>query len=441
MGIAVTTIAIGNLSADNVKSLVAEALGMEGEEDAVSTLALTVHDKTEGNAFFVLLFLGSLYDDKLLQYSFGVMNWRWDDEIVRARLMTQNVATIMVNKLGRFEDSSQNILKVASCLGASFSTSVVAMVVESLSSAEVITPESFASRVIAFEEEGLWEREGWEEFYCFSHDQIKSAAFDLIPEAERDAFRHEIGTILMNKLDPLSLEESLFVVVSLRNCAKSSLPKRERQALAKMNLRAGLKAAENAAFDTAAIYFKEGRQLLGATGWDDDPITMLHLCSEGADACFVMGEVRMMYVLLELVLSWDIHVKHKFKLYVVKIRSLQSEGKFQEAIDTAIEVRRQLGLATPPNKPVSKITVMKEYVKTTRALKNRSANELADLPDLTHERTIMGQRLLELMLTSTYHAQPSLFPLISFLMVRTSIRHGINASSCVGFGSFGHLLW
>ena len=50
---AFSTIKIGSLSQDNVKHLVTEALGMEGDEDEVESLATTVHSKTGGNAFFV----------------------------------------------------------------------------------------------------------------------------------------------------------------------------------------------------------------------------------------------------------------------------------------------------------------------------------------------------------------------------------------------------
>ena len=53
MGIIITAIKIGNLTLENVTSLIAEALGMEDNEDAVKTLAATVHRKTDGNAFFV----------------------------------------------------------------------------------------------------------------------------------------------------------------------------------------------------------------------------------------------------------------------------------------------------------------------------------------------------------------------------------------------------
>ena len=68
-----------------------------------------------------LLFLQSLYEEKLLQYNIGVMKWLWDDDAVKKQLMTQNVATVMVNKLRRLPEGTQDVLKIASCLGAYFS--------------------------------------------------------------------------------------------------------------------------------------------------------------------------------------------------------------------------------------------------------------------------------------------------------------------------------
>lgn len=73
MGSEITTIEVGNLPPANVKSLIAEALRMEDDEDSVSSLATTIHRKTEGNPFFVLAFLRSLYDEEFIQFNFGVM--------------------------------------------------------------------------------------------------------------------------------------------------------------------------------------------------------------------------------------------------------------------------------------------------------------------------------------------------------------------------------
>lgn len=52
----------------------------------------------------------------------------------------------------------------------------------------------------------------------------------------------------------------------------------------------------------------------------------------------------------------------------------------------------------------------------------------------------MGQRLLETLLESSYMVQPSIHPLVCSQIVRDSLKHGINASSCDGFHTFGLLL-
>ena len=260
MGIIITAIKIGNLSLENVTSLVAEALGMEDNEGAVKNLAATVHRKTDGNAFFVLMFLRSLYDEEVLQYNFGTMRWMWDDNAVEAKLATENVATVLVNKLRRLSSRSQSVVKVASCLGAKFSLSAVTAVTENLSDevgtlsgAEIEFDDAGddsisvldSSILSELEDEGLWERESKNaDVRVFGHDKIQSAAFELIPFDRRDSFRGKIGSLLMEKLDEEVLEGLLFEVVSLRNCSMGNITDEvERTELAKMNLRAGMKVS------------------------------------------------------------------------------------------------------------------------------------------------------------------------------------------------------
>ncbi|KAL9186731.1 hypothetical protein ACHAXT_005969 [Thalassiosira profunda] len=428
--------------ADNVKSLVAEALGIDGDEDKVDALATTVHNKTEGNAFFVLMFLRSLYDEQLLQYNFGLESWVWDDAMVKSRLVADNVATMMVNKLKRLGATSQSIIKIASCLGASFSPAIVATVQDSLAATDDDDETDSISTVSRsskeFEDEGLWEID--DDGKCrFSHDKVQSAAFDLIPSEERDSFRSHIGDVLTKKLDPQSLDDMLLEVVSLRDCSVPSTAD-ERKALAGLNLKAGLRASSNAAFDTAVVYFRAGRELLGANAWDEDENTMVALCSEEANACFVLGDLDQMDSLIDEVLSKDIPIKLKFKANETKILALNVAGKWHESIETALDFRRQLGLKSFKNKPASTVTVLAAFFKTNRALGARTAEDIASLPPLEDERIMMGQRMLELLLASSYMAQQTIYPLVSFLLVRESLEHGANASTVDGFSSFGAIL-
>eukprot|EP00985_Skeletonema_marinoi_P023153 scaffold15186_cov80-Skeletonema_marinoi.AAC.1 len=331
MKVSITTIKIGNLRVDYAIPLVAEALGMDDDDIKVKSLAETIHRKTEGNPFFMLMFLMSLRDEKLLEYNFGAMKWTWDDDAVNSKIVTENVASVLVNKMNRLQEETQIMLMVASCLGANFRKSVVVEVMKNISQAEMrgsmrssssvsllssdlsnsYTERAYETSIEEFEEEGLCEVDDDE---CrFMHDQIQSAAFELISPEQRDSFRGRIGSILLRSLPPEELEASLFEVAGLLNCAASNITDEERDELAGMNLKAGIRASENAAFDTAKVYFKAGHDALGSRGWEGDYRTMLDLCNHGANACFVSGDFDSISELIEEVLSKDIDTKEKYR--------------------------------------------------------------------------------------------------------------------------------
>ena len=167
--------------------------------------------------------------------------------------------------------------------------------------------------------------------------------------------------------------------------------------------------------------------MLGDNAWEEDRDTTVALCSEEANACFVLGDLDQMTSLTDEVLSKDIPIRLKFKAVETKILALWAAGKAIESIDTAFDFRRQLGLKCFKNKPVSTATVLIEYMKTNRALGARTAEDIASLPPIQNERVAMGQRILELLLYPVYQGQQSMYPLISFLLVRTTIKYGLSA--------------
>ena len=204
-----------------------------------------------------------------------------------------------------------------------------------------------------------------------------------------------IGGILLKKLDEAMIDESIFVIVSLRNHAGPSLNEVERFDLVKLNFRAGIKASKNAAFDTAAVYFQAARELLGSQGWVIDPELTIRLYSAEAHARFVIGELEIMESLVGEILSKDIPVEDKFQVYETKILEAMSGNRFDEALSTALYVRKQLGFNPIPTR-VTKIKIIIEYMKTNRALKGLTTEDIIALPDLTDERIVMGQRIMEL---------------------------------------------
>ncbi len=466
MNVSITEIKIGNLDVDNVIPLVAEALRMDDDDDKVKSLGKTIHKKTEGNPFFVLIFLRSLYDEKLLQYNFGALKWTWDEEAVNAKIVTENVASVLVNKMNRLQGETQRMLMVASCLGATFRLPAALEVMKNISQAEmrvsmrestnsfsdsllpldmsVFSTDqdgsdcSYASSIEEMKEEGLCELDNEE---ChFVHDQIQSAAFELLCPDQRDSFRGRIGSILLHSLSPEELEASLFEVVALLNCAVSTITDNDRDELAKLNLKAGIKAAENAAFDAAKDYFEAGREALGSRGWEGDHRTMLDLCSHGASACYILGDSDSMNMLIGEVLSKDITMREKYRASDIKIKSFVSAEKWDDAIDTALNFIRQLGLPTLKKKQPSKFTIIKEYIRVKRLLKNKTAEDIVNLPRLDNELYEMGQRMTEHVSTIVFHVEPMMVPLLTFQTLTTSLKHGIDSTSPPALAGLGLML-
>ena len=156
-----------------------------------------------------------------------------------------------------------------------------------------------------------------------------------------------------------------------------------RKILARRSLEAGLDASKNLAFDFAVDHFIAGRKLLGLNGWSIEPKTMLDLTSEGANASFRANDLEKMDELINDVLGRELSIEEKFRVYETKMLAEQAAGNYGESVSLGLDVRRQLGLFAPPNKPVSKISFLAMYLRTKHALGKRTSEEIASLPILT----------------------------------------------------------
>ena len=207
------------------------------------------------------------------------------------------------------------------------------------------------------------------------------------------------------------------------------------------NLQAGLDSLEAGRLDLAAEHLALGREQVGPSGWEDDKHLTLKLCNEGADLAYMTGDTKTMNDLIDKVLiRRDLTAAERFRMTEVKLLADRTEDNFREQLTLGLDFLKELDLATLKNKPRPIISIIAGYTKTNRALGNRTAEELASLPPLTDERFGMGLRIAELIVDACYQAQPTLFPLLVFWMVREMLKHGITRSSIDAFSGYGIIL-
>lgn len=107
------------LKINHINRLIADTLNCSIEY--AKPLADLVNKKTGGNSFFLNQLMQTLYQEKLLFFkpSKNVF-WHWDIEHINEVSITDNIVNLMVNKIKKLDKNTQNVLKLAACIGNKF---------------------------------------------------------------------------------------------------------------------------------------------------------------------------------------------------------------------------------------------------------------------------------------------------------------------------------
>ena len=107
-----------------------------------------IHEKTDGNPFFVIQFIKMLHSEGLLTFDDPSRCWDYDLARIRKMGTTDNVVELMVRKIGRLPESTQTVVKLAACIGNAFD-------LHTLSIASQVSPEQVAPDLRDAVHEGL----------------------------------------------------------------------------------------------------------------------------------------------------------------------------------------------------------------------------------------------------------------------------------------------
>ena len=161
------------LTVQLVNELVSNALRCPRERS--EPLARIVHAKTGGSPFFVNQMLTLFSGEKMLRYD-PSRGWSWSLEEIGRLNVTGNVVDLLIEKIGKLPPASQQVLKLAACIGNRFDLETLEMVYGQSPA------RTFADLSPALEE-GLVVAS--QEYFLFFHDRIHEAAYSLMPLEEK----------------------------------------------------------------------------------------------------------------------------------------------------------------------------------------------------------------------------------------------------------------
>ncbi|MEG4105950.1 AAA family ATPase [Microcoleus sp. S13_C5] len=442
----VNTIILQPLSLADMNQFVADTLIC----DLSSSQPLTelVYQKTQGNPFFSTQFLKSLYEDGQISFDWDVRHWQCDiNQVTFAD--ASDVVEFMAAQLQKLPKETQDVLKLAACIGAQFDLDTLAIVNEKL-------PEPTASALWKALQEGviLLITEGYDliqidaqsttnyvakPIYKFLHDRVQQAAYSLIPENQKQATHLKIGQLLLQKYSDIEREEKLFDIVGHLNQGIELINQlSEREALALLNLEAGGKARSSTAYSAANIYLQTGIELLAANCWQTQYELTLNLYVAAAEAAYLNADFEVMEQMAALVLQNAQTILDKVKIYEIQISARTAQDKMLEAITVGRDALRLLGIELPTEP--DKATIGKALQALASQLQDRQIEQLVDLPLMTNPQTRAAMQLLRMLCAPIFQAMPSLTPLVGSTMVSLSLSFGNAPASTVGYTIHGLVL-
>ena len=424
----VQEIALAPLGLDDVGRLIADALHCKVER--ARPLAELVQEKTGGNPFFAIQFLATLAEEELLAFDRAVPAWVWDIDRIRSKNYTDNVVDLVVRKLKRLPQATQDALKHLACLGNMAE-------IGTLSIAHRQTDEAVHAALLEAVRAGLIAHQG--KAYKFLHDRIQQAAYSLIPDEHRARVHVRLGRMLLASLTADQLTEQLFEVANQFNRGTALLVHpAEKANVATLNLRTGRKAKASAAYASARTYFASGIALLDEGKWAGQHELTFSLCLELANCELLSGNLKEGEELIAELLHHAASNAEFSDASCLKINLHVLKREHPRAIDSALTCLRLFGIDLPPHPTVEQVRA--EYEAVWQTLDGRSIESLIDLPPMNEPEVQAAMQVLSVLAPPATMTDFRLFCLLACRMVNVSVHHGICGATAHGWCLFGTIL-
>ncbi|MBE9187082.1 AAA family ATPase [Microcoleus sp. LEGE 07076] len=442
-------ITLAPLDSQHISQLIADTL--HSNASSVKPLAELVVHKTGGNPFFVYEFLKTLHTENLITFDLERHGWQWDISNIEAKGITDNVVELMVGKLKKLPPVTQQVLRLAACVGADFDLKTLSIISEK-STSEVYKDLTAAVQSGLILPTSELDEELLIQDYKFLHDRVQQAAYSLIPSHRKQAYHLQIGQLLLNNTPIQQQEEKIFDIVNQLNFGSNLLENQQkRDELAKLNLIAGKKAKASVAYQPALTYLTNGLDLLnspqsslskggseGGSSWQTQYDTTLALYVEAAEAAYLCGQFDEMERLVPVVLQQGKALLDKVKVYEVKISAYLTQNKPLEAVDTGLTVLKLLGVSLP--KKPSQLDILLGLMGTKFALRGKRIEDLINLPEMTAPDKLAAIRILSIVSSASYIAAPNLLPLVIFKGINISVKYGNASFSSIMYAGYGLIL-
>ncbi|NEO85808.1 MAG: AAA family ATPase [Spirulina sp. SIO3F2] len=457
---AISTITLAPLPISNINQLIAETLSCSSE--FAQPLTELTYRKTKGNPFFTTQFLKGLYEDNLIVFNRDMGCWECDLVQVKDAALTNDVVEFMASRLLKLPQATQDMLKLAACIGNHFDLETLAVVCDVLPEEVavdlwqslqegLVIPESESYKF--FQENAIQKitefDHGEENFpnqyvgYRFLHDRVQQAAYLLIEAAQKQSVHLTIGKLLLSHQEVTGLDNNIFDILNHLMIGISADPLAiSSEKLSRLALSAGMKAKLSVAYEAAISYFDFGLSQLPFNSWQNCYQIKLDISREKAECHYFLGHFEESERILN-----DILLEVKSPLDEARIHGILMTQRTTQgtnillSVEAGIKGLAVLGMEIPTNPEELRSLVEQEHQQVRHFFTTSSPTILLELAEMSDPVQQSCMKLLSILWSAAYVAgDPNLNWFTTLRMMNLSLKYGHAESSGFAYCSYGMTL-
>ncbi|BFZ59784.1 Chk1 protein kinase [Saitoella coloradoensis] len=479
------------LDMKSVTDIVRATLHRGNQDDPeLKTFCELVYAKTQGNAFFVTQVLRVLYQRQQLRFDFEKKMWTFDLAEILTEDLPPNVVELLVSRIKNLPQATQNVLRLAACVGSNRFTLGTLRIVyqkslkrtaqelwdallagliipttaayktplaedddeESDNDEDVnddmmtkvdddngdVTPDAGSIHTVGASIGEDAEDESSVITYRFLHDRVQQAAYSLIPEEERAATHVKIGWLLLENTDGDDVDRFIFEIVNQLNHGIGTFDDAERMRVIRLNFRAGQKALQSTAFDLSLQYLETARGLLGPDSWKIDAHLAMKVMLTHVDALYANNQYSDAIDVLDVVLANTETNFDKAKCLLPKMQCYMGLDKFDLAIETGLDALELLGHRLP--RKVEEAQALLAILGKKLDMSLDDIDSLSSLPLTTNEEHILMQSLSATLILPMYLYKPGILGPLCANSILFSMKYGLCSAGVYPFVMWGCII-
>lgn len=443
------------LKEEDIQGLLADVLYQNPQETA--NLANLLLHKTEGNPFFLIEALKTLYEENGIFFDEIIGEWAWDINNIQKMDITDNVVDLMISKIRKCSKETQKNLMLASCIGHEFSLRSLysitnepslPLLTEALDQGLIYPTNNnylllndLDQRALLYQDEKGDSSEQIDANFRFLHDRVQQAAYSQLKAEDRETTHLKIGQKLLLATSDLENNERIFEICSHINLGHSKLGNQDlRNKYASLNLSAGRKAITSNAYGPALDFLENGLELLPNKPWATTYELTYELWVEAAQCHFLSGRIGKAEEMLRFVLSKCENRLHKLGIYRTMVEMYTLQVAYDKVIETVQQSLKLFKIILPQNPFITKFRVLTDLLMVKFRLRKNKPEDILEFPVSTDSEHIELSNILVKAAPSAYISNLDLFAWMVLFQVRYAIKLGTTPYSSLAYMGYGMIL-